>query len=60
MLTTFFGDISITIMEYIGIMNDDGSLYIPSLMEYRRKNDKIVHKNTIQCGGYLFEMDSYD
>eukprot|EP01084_Bolivina_argentea_P270950 460859_1 len=59
MLTTFFGDISVTIMQYIGIINDDDSLYIPSLNEYKQINAKIVHKKTIQCQTYLFEIDTY-
>ena len=60
MLTTFFGELSDLIMEYVGMIGNDKLLYIPSLSECLAINERICHKNTISLNNsqYLFAMNS--
>ena len=41
-------------MEYTGMIQD-GLLYIPSLNESRN----VIHKPTVVCSQYVFEMDEF-
>ena len=55
MLHQFFGSLSVTIMEYVGMIEEDGSLYIASIDECKERS----HKRTIACSDYLFEFDEF-
>eukprot|EP01084_Bolivina_argentea_P207748 354401_1 len=56
MLQNFFGSLSVTIMEYVGMMKSDGTVDIPSLEDSGAFH---VHKQTVECSWYLFEMEEY-
>ena len=40
-------------MEYVGIIQEDGSLYIPAF----EGNNDLRHKSTVGCSEYFFELD---
>ena len=55
MLQQFFGSLSITVMQYVGMIEEDGSLYIASVNECRER----THKRTIAVGDYFFELEEF-
>ena len=59
LLTTFFGSLSVFVLEYVGIIRDD-EVYIPSLDNSKNNNDNIKHKDTVVIQNYIFEMEKDD
>ena len=55
-LQRFFGSLSLYVMQYLDMMDDDNSLNIPTLkMCFKAKHDG-GHRNSVSCENYVFDI----
>ena len=59
LLTSFFGPLSVVVMEYIGIIRDD-QVYVPSLDDCKKDDARIKHKDSVVIQNYVFQMEEDD